>query len=282
LDGIFVAGNKGPNSTAIVRLPLSGTIYLIQDLFYFIQVEYSSIRSSNFYTSKRLTLQMFQDGGPKGIPSASLFISEHLSGSPIMVTVHSSSHLCASISTQTFSPGTIVTAGVYSMLSLQARDVFGNPLSVESISNHNLTVVLFGDQTAKQPQYSYSSSVGNFSIGFILVKKGTYNLQLLVRGVPMYRAFFISVVPDLPEFSSISFIGEAPQNATAGISFQLPVAIFDGFGNMRSFVEKAQNLSQSIRLTSNISSDAFDYTVTLCRSNTEYVPLKYCVKCVVV
>ena len=277
MDGIFVAGNKGPNSTTIVRLPLSGTIQLIQDLFYLIQVEYSSIRSANFQTSKRLTLQMFQDGSPRGIPSESLFISEHLRGSPKTVTVHPSSHLCASVSTQTFSPGTIVTAGDYSALSLQARDVFGNPLSVESISNHYLSAVLV-DQKAEQPRFVYTSSVGNISIGFILMKKGTFNVQLFARGVPIYQAFYISVVPDFPEFSSISFFGEVPEYATAGIYFQQAVAIFDSFGNMRSFLEKAQDFSQNIRLTSNISSDNFNYTVTLCRSTTEYALLKCCIK----
>ena len=82
LDGVFVAGNQGLNSTVPVRFPLSGNVHLIQDLFYLIQVEYSSIRSTSIQTSKQLILQMFEDGAPRSIPAESLYISEHFTGSP--------------------------------------------------------------------------------------------------------------------------------------------------------------------------------------------------------
>jgi hypothetical protein len=269
----LVAGNYGPNSTAIVRLPLSGTVPLIQDMFYYIQVEYSSIRSSSFLTSKRLTLQMFQDGLPRSIPPESLFMFKHMTGSPAMVTVQPSSHLCASLSTQTISTGTILTAGIHSVLSLHARDFFGNDLSVESISNNNIFAT-FVHQLTEQPRFSYSSFSGNISVSFALTKRRFYSIQWFVRGVGINQAFSIEVIPNSPEFSSISPIGTFPQHATAGFYFQHAFAVFDSFGNMRSFLEKEQDFSQNIHATLNISSEAFQYNSTLCKRDTQCVLLK--------
>ncbi len=273
LDGIFVAGNKGSNSTAINRLPLSGTIYLIQDSFYFIQVEYSSIRSASFETSKRLTLQMFQDGVPRSIPSESMFISEHLTGSPKVVTVHPSSQLCAAVSSQILSTGTIMTAGSDSVLSLHAQDSFGNPLASHSISSHNVVAVLLGH--VEQPNlFKYTVSTGNITARFALFKKGLFKIAWIVRGVAIYEIFSISVIPDHPDFFSISTIGEFTQFATAGVYFQHALAVFDSFGNMRSFLEKSQDYSKNIQLNCNISRDAVQYNSTLCRSDFEYAPSK--------
>ncbi len=269
MDGVFVAGNKGANSRN-VRLPLSGTISLLQDTFYLMQVEYSSIRSVDFFTSKRLTLQMFQDGLPRSIPSESLYVSEHFTGSPIMVTVHPASHLCASMSTQTISPGTLLTAGIYSVLSLQARDAFGNSISEQQLSNHNVTAI-FGGQIAEQPQFSYSTFSDTVSMHFTLMKKGWCNLQWFGRGSSISDAFYIAVIPDLPDFSSISFTEDFHHYSTAGMYIQMTLAIRDSFGNTRSFLEKNYDFSRDIRLVSNRSSDPFHYNVTLCKSNAEYV-----------
>ena len=249
-------------------------MHLIQDLFYLIQVEYSSIRSTSIQTSKQLILQMFEDGSPRSIPTESLYISEHFTGSPIMVTVHPCSYLCSSVSSQTLSTGTVSTAGINVVLTLEARDSFGNPLSVESISSHNVVAYLGGWHT-EHPEFMYSSYTGNISASFALFRKGFYYIQWFVRGVALYDEFSITVVADFPDFSSLSSIGEFHRIATAGLYFQHAMSIFDNFGNMRSFWEKEQDFSQNIQLAVNISTDAIHYNSTICRSDTEYAPLKY-------
>jgi hypothetical protein len=276
LDGFFVAGNKAVNSTQIVRLPLSGTIFLIGDLFYLIQVEYSSIRSASFHPSKRLTLQMFQNGLPRGLPSESLFAPEHLYGSPRIVTVEPSGQLCASISSQTLSSGTILTAGIYSILSLQARDTFGNPLSVQSIANNNISA-LFDGQILEKPLFEYSSSSGNISMQFVLKKKCTFNVQWLVGRIAIGNKISISVIPNNPDFLSISFLDDVRPYFTAGIQFHRALVILDSFGNRRSFLEKSQDFSQNIAFLLNVSRDHFFHNTTICRSYAEYalIPLKY-------
>ena len=258
------------NSSAVVRLPLSGTISLFQDAFYFIEVEYSSIRSGSFFTSKRLTLQMFQDGLPRSIPSESLFISEHLTGSPIQVTVHPSSQLCASISTQAISSGTIMTAGIHATLSLHAKDVFGNSLSEQHLTHQNVSAI-FGGQIAERPRFSYISFSEHTSMNFVLMKKGSCSLQWFARGVPIQEAFHIAVIPNSPDFSSISFTRNFHQFSTAGMFFQQTIYICDNFGNIRSFLEKNHDFSRDIQLHSNHSKSVFHYNVTLCRRNNEYV-----------
>lgn len=276
LDGFFVAGNKAVNSTQIVRLPLSGTIFLIGDLFYLIQVEYSSIRSASFHPSKRLTLQMFQNGLPRGLPSESLFVPEHLNGSPRIVTVVPSGQLCASISTQTLSSGTVLTAGIHSILSLQARDTFGNPISVQSIANNNVSA-LFGGQILEQPLFEYSSSSGYISMRFVVRKKCTLNLQWLVGSIAIGDKISISVIPNNPDFLSISFLDDVSPYFTAGIQFHRALVILDSFGNRRSFLEKSQDFTQNIAFLLNVSRDHFLHNTTLCRSYAEYalISLKY-------
>jgi len=268
LDGVLIAGNKGMNSSAVVRLPLSGTISLFQDAFYFIEVEYSSIRSGSFFTSKRLTLQMFQDGLPRSIPSESLFISEHLTGSPIQVTVHPSSQLCASISTQAISSGTIMTAGIHATLSLHAKDVFGNSLSEQHLTNQNVSAI-FGGQIAERPRFLYGSFSEHTSMNFVLMKKGSCSLQWFARGVSIQEAFDIAVIPNAPDFSSISFTRNFHQFSTAGMFFQQTIYICDNFGNIRSFLEKNHDFSRDIQLHSNHSKSVFHYNVTLCRRNND-------------
>lgn len=216
---------------------------------------------------------MFQDGLPRSIPSESLFLFKHLTGSPAMVTVHPSSHLCASLSTQTISTGTTLTAGIQCVLSLHARDSFGNDLSVESISNNNVFAT-FVRQLTEQPRFSYSSFSGNINVSFALTKKRFYYIQWFVRGVGINQAFSIEVIPNSPDFSSISPIGTFPQHATAGFYFQHALAVFDNFGNMRSFLEKEQDFSRNIQAAFNVSSEAFQYNATLCRRDTEYVLFK--------
>lgn len=258
------------NSSAVVRLPLSGTISLFEDAFYFIEVEYSSFRSSSFFASKRLTLQMFQDGLPRSIPSESLFVFEHLTGSPIRVTVHPSSHLCASISTQALSSGTIMTAGIHATLSLHAKDVFGNSLSEQHLSRQNVSAI-FGGQIEEQPRFSYSSFSEHTSMNFVLMKKRSCSLQWFARGVAIKEAFHIAVIPNLPDLSSISFTRDFHQYSTAGMFFQQTISLFDSFGNIRSFLEKNHDFSRDIQLLTNHSKGVFHYNVTLCRRNNEYV-----------
>jgi hypothetical protein len=124
---------------------------------------------------------------------------------------------------------------------------------------------------AEQPRFSYSLVSGTYSTSFVLFKKGFCTVQWFSRGVSIFEPFYISVIPSLPEFSSISFTEDMLQYATAGLYFQLAVAIYDSFGNTRSFVEKSYDLSGDIKLISNRTSDALHYNVTLCRSNAEYV-----------
>lgn len=109
------------------------------------------------------------------------------------------------------------------------------------------------------------------------MRKGFYYIQWFVRGVALYDEFPITVIADFPDFSSVSSIGEFQQIATAGLYFQYAICIFDSFGNMRSFLEKAQDFSQNIQLALNISTNAIRYNSTLCRSDTEYALIKYCI-----
>jgi hypothetical protein len=243
----------------------------MQGLFYFILVEYSSVRSANIHTSKRLTLQMIEDGVPRIIPPESLFVSEHLSGSPMAVTVQPSSPLCASVSSQALSSGTIITAGHISVFSLLARDAFGNKLSVDFLSNFKVNISC-AERMVRHDTLTYRSVAGNISVFFSLTQKGVYNLQWLNKGIVINGIFPIQVaaVPNLPDFSSLSFIGNFSCFATAGVLFQHAMVVFDSFGNIRSFSEKYRDFTQNIQVSLNTSTEYLNHSVKLCSSDLEY------------
>jgi adhesin/invasin len=191
----------------------------------------------------------------------------NISGSPFTTTINPGS-FDPSESTATVPAG---TAGSATVISIQARDNFGNPVQA---SGQAVVVSVTGANTAAPPVTDNGN--GTYTASYTPTTSGTDNIAITMNTVPILFSPYTSVVSAGPVNASQS-TATVP-NGTAGSPTVMTVQARDQFGNPLATGGANVNVSVSGANTANpnvtdVANGTYTATYTPTNSGTDIVAI---------